>query len=165
MASQFASISAAMDANALELAAMLEATDQAAKKALTDQGDAIVQQLVDITSQPGTSNNMGPVNPRSEPGMPAALQYGDYSGAWTATVEQNRDAGGRFSGGWTLSVGNSAPYAGLLEYGTSQMEARPALRPTFDEVTAALRKAIVDGIIEAQATLGAGWTGVELLLG
>jgi HK97 gp10 family phage protein len=60
----------------------------------------------------------------SSPGGPPHSQSGELRGAFTTRVTRNQQ-------GATGTIGNTAPHALFLEFGTRHMAARPFMRPAF----------------------------------
>lgn len=69
----------------------------------------------------------GFVPPRSKPGEPPAID----TGALRDSLRTKRQRVGHWR---VIEGGNSAPYAGFLEYGTSKMAARPHMRPMAEQL-------------------------------
>lgn len=146
--SDYADISAAMDEAAANVGGMLAVINGASATGSEAFAKAMVARLKDLTGKPGTSDVQGPVNPRSVPLAPAAMQYGPYRDGW------NYALGRDLTGAW-VDVGNEDREADghvprYLEYGTRHMQPRPALRPTTDNFKHQLANQIVAEVIKAQ---------------
>jgi HK97 gp10 family phage protein len=73
----------------------------------------------------------------SNPGEPPNTDTGRLAGSVQVEVESRE-----------VFVGSTLQYAGALEFGTSQMQARPWLNPALEKSRAKVRKLFVDATAE-----------------
>lgn len=120
-------------------------------------GVGIVNRLRTLLSTPGTGSlyttrffttSTGRVVPygsrpphrASAPGQPPAPDTGRLRASYGASASRTPD-------GAELEVASGLEYAPYLEFGTTQVEARPHLRPAMEQGKATVRDEVSDGIV------------------
>jgi len=158
VASYHGSISAATARSAAMVDGLLKAAGEGSLEALASFGAEMVAEIKSMVGQPGKSDNQGPVNPRSLPWDPAALQTGDYQASWDYKA-------GTDNGKPYVDVGSTSSYSGFLEYGTRNMDPRPALRPATDHMQQVLSGRVVEHVTKAQKEVASKFKDILSIMG
>lgn len=126
----------------IRLGKIARATVEEVRLALRRGGLAIESTAVEKIVNPPKTGRIYPSRGRkgakhqaSAPGQPPAADTGELHGSIT-TVENSRPEVIRFE------TGANGPYAIPLEEGTSKMEPRPYMGPSYDENVAAIREGV-----------------------
>lgn len=107
------------------------------KRGLESFGQDFTARMYDILNQPGTGIQWPSLpNQSSAPGEAPAPQSETYRDSWDYKVGEDED-------GYFVDCGSPVEYGGDLEYGTSEIDPRPHLRPLVDQMKGVLGKHLV----------------------
>jgi phage gpG-like protein len=99
--------------------------DRAVSNAIRNTADDILEVII---SELSTTSNVP-----SSPGEPPHKQSGKLANSFTSSID---------SDGVTIS--SDSPYAGMLEYGTSRMAARPYIAPNMGKFKEIARRNLAE---------------------
>lgn len=114
----------------------------AAAHALDVVGNVLVNQIKVTLSQPGTGRTYGS-HQASAPGEPPAVDTGQLRNSIAAAHGQDEI-------GPYVDVGSNLEKSVYLEFGTSDMDPRPFMRPSIELAAQEMAHALATGIVEAQ---------------